>query len=138
MPTIWDDCDGFRDLILSVVLTRLPPMMRSYSWPNWPRTLAMAARMRRALSSLRKSKKGSTNQHGVSHWPLLRLLAAHDLYTGLALRPEWGAVNGSEAVSEQGLLEKLIERLPSEATVVGVPTLGFSRWPMRRPSADAP
>jgi hypothetical protein len=66
----------------------------------------------------------TTNQHGVSHWPLLRLLAAHDLYTGLALRPEWGAVNGSEAVSEQGLLEKLIERLPSEATVVGDANFG--------------
>src|ERR1035438_5758627 len=66
----------------------------------------------------------TTNQHGVSHWPLLRLLAAHDLYTGLALRREWGAVNGSEAVSEQGLLEKLIERLPSEATVVGDANFG--------------
>ena len=48
-------CDGFSDLILSAVLTRLPPMMRSYSRPSWPRTLAMAARMRRAFSSLRKS-----------------------------------------------------------------------------------
>ena len=45
-----------------------------------------------------------TNQHGVSHWPSLRLLAAHDLYTGLAARAEWGPVNGREAVSEQGLL----------------------------------
>ena len=27
----------------------------------------------------------TTNQHGESHWPLLRLLVAHDLYTGLAL-----------------------------------------------------
>ena len=48
------------------------------------------------------------NQHGVSHWPLLRLLAAHDLYTGLATRPEWGPVNGDQAVSEQGLLEAVI------------------------------
>ena len=57
----------------------------------------------------------TANQHGVAHWPLLRLLVAHDLYTGLALRPQWGPVNGSGAVSEQGLLEKLIERLPSAA-----------------------
>ena len=66
----------------------------------------------------------TSNQHGVSHWPLLRLLVAHDLYTGLALRPEWGAVNGSQAVSEQGLLEKAIERLPSRAAVVGDANFG--------------
>src|SRR3984885_4884485 len=58
-PTICEGCDGFSDLILSVVLIRLPPMMSSYSWPNCPRTLAIAERMRRALSSWRKSKKGS-------------------------------------------------------------------------------
>ena len=54
----------------------------------------------------------ASNQHGVSHWPVLRLLVAHDLYTGLALRPHWGRVNGSQAVSEQGLLEEAIEHLP--------------------------
>src|SRR5579859_2892203 len=59
MPTICDGFDGFSDLILSLVLTRLPPMMRSYSRPSWLRTFAMAARMRRAFSSLRKSKNGS-------------------------------------------------------------------------------
>ena len=67
----------------------------------------------------------ATNQHGASHWPLLRLLAAHDLYTGLALRPEWGPVNGSGAVSEQGLLEKAIERLPEAAIVVGDANFGI-------------
>ncbi len=64
------------------------------------------------------------NQHGVSHWPLLRLLAAHDLYTGLATRPEWGPVNGDQAVSEQGLLEAVIDRLPSEAAVVADANFG--------------
>jgi putative transposase len=64
------------------------------------------------------------NQHGVSHWPLLRLLMAHDLYTGLALRPEWGPVNGSQAVSEQGLLEQLIQRLPRLAILVGDANFG--------------
>ncbi len=64
------------------------------------------------------------NQHGVSHWPLLRLLVAHDLYTGLAMRPEWGPLNGSQAVSEQGLLEQAIDRLPSQAVVVGDANFG--------------
>ena len=66
----------------------------------------------------------TANQHGVAHWPLLRLLVAHDLYTGLALRPQWGPVNGSGAVSEQGLLEKSIERLPSAAILAGDANFG--------------
>jgi hypothetical protein len=66
----------------------------------------------------------TTNQHGESHWPLLRLLVAHDLYTGLALRPQWGPVNGSEAVSEQGLLEKALQRLPRQAAVVADANFG--------------
>src|SRR5207248_1282635 len=68
MPTISEGRDGFRDLILSVVLTRLPPMIRSYSRPNWPRTLTRAARMGRAFSSFRKSKNGS-----LTKWPWCKL-----------------------------------------------------------------
>ena len=66
----------------------------------------------------------TSNQHGASHWPLIRMLVAHDLYTGLAMRPAWGPMNGSQAVSEQGLLEQAIHRLPSEATVVGDANFG--------------
>jgi hypothetical protein len=65
-----------------------------------------------------------SNQHGESHWPLIRVLVAHDLDTGLAMRPEWGAMHGAEAVSEQGLLERAIERLPGGATVMGDANFG--------------
>lgn len=60
-----------------------------------------------------------SNQHGESHWSLLRMLVAHDLDTGLAICPEWGPMNGPNAVSEQSLLEKAIDRLPSGAVVGG-------------------
>jgi putative transposase len=66
----------------------------------------------------------AANQYRESHWPLIRLLVAHDLYTGLALRPEWGPMYGSEAVSEQGLLEKTIHRLPHGSVVVGDANFG--------------
>jgi putative transposase len=65
-----------------------------------------------------------SNQHGEAHWPLLRVLVAHDLRTGLAMRPEWGAMHGQEAVSEQGLLEQAIDRLPAGSTVVGDANFG--------------
>jgi hypothetical protein len=57
----------------------------------------------------------ASNQHGETHWPVLRMLVAHDLDTGLALRPEWD----SQKVSEQQLLERLLNRIPSQAILVG-------------------
>lgn len=60
-----------------------------------------------------------SNQHGEGHWPVLRVLVAHELYTGLAMRPEWGPMFGDEAVSEQELLERAIDRLPAGSTVLG-------------------
>jgi hypothetical protein len=66
----------------------------------------------------------TSNQHGPSHWPLIRMLVAHDLYTGLAMRPEWGPMHGEKAVSEQGLLESAIHRLPSQALIVGDSNFG--------------
>jgi DDE family transposase len=65
-----------------------------------------------------------SNQHGVSHWPVMRVLAAHDLETGLAIRPEWGAMYGPDAVSEQRLLERAIGRLPAGASVIGDSNFG--------------
>src|SRR5205085_4170346 len=53
-----------------------------------------------------------------------RVLVAHDLQTGLAMRPEWGPMNGDQAVSEQALLERAIDRLPERAIVIGDPNFG--------------
>jgi len=59
------------------------------------------------------------NQHGASHWPALRVVVAHDVVSGLAVRPCWGPMDGSEAVSEQGLTKKLMVRLPAGCAVLG-------------------
>ncbi len=65
-----------------------------------------------------------SNLHGEAHWPLLRMLVAHDLQTGLAMRPHWGAMHGQHAVSEQKLLEVAIGRLPSGSIVAGDANFG--------------
>jgi putative transposase len=65
-----------------------------------------------------------SNQHGESHWPVIRVLVAHDLETGLAMRPEWGPMYGDEAVGEQALLQRAMDRLPSGSTVVGDANFG--------------
>jgi hypothetical protein len=77
-----------------------------------------------ASAKLREQYPPGSNQHGESHWPLLRVLVAHDLHTGLAVRPQWGAMNGPQAVSEQGLLEEMLTRLPAGCTVAGDANFG--------------
>jgi hypothetical protein len=69
--------------------------------------------------ALAQSFPRASNQHGESPWPVMRMLVAHDLQTGLAMRPQWGPMYGPHAVSEQQLLESAIERLPQNATVIG-------------------
>ena len=59
------------------------------------------------------------NQHDISHWPVLRVLVAHEVISGLAVRPCWGPLRGDEAVSEQGLAKDLLGRLPPGSGVLG-------------------
>lgn len=65
-----------------------------------------------------------SNQHGEGHWPIVRVLVAHDVHTGLAMRPHWGPMYGPNAVSEQGLLEQAVDQLPSGSTVMGDANFG--------------
>lgn len=58
------------------------------------------------------------NQYGSNHWPMLKLVVFHDVFSGLALRPSWGAMYGPQAVSEQSLAEQALQRLPAEAMVL--------------------
>jgi hypothetical protein len=59
------------------------------------------------------------NQHGKSHWPVVKIVVAHDVDTAMAQLPEWGSMYGHAAVSEQELGERLMDRLPPRATLVG-------------------
>ena len=81
---------------------------------------------------IRQAYPPALNQHGESHWPVLRMLVAHDLDTGLALRPEWD----NQQVSEQQLVERLLDRLPSEAILVGDINFGVFRWLTGRRNAN--
>jgi hypothetical protein len=74
------------------------------------------------------------NQHGRGHWPALRLVVMHDLGTGLAQPPCWGAVNGRDAISEQALAEQAIQALPAGSVVVADRNFGiFSvAWAARK------
>ena len=59
------------------------------------------------------------NQYGQSHWPVLLLLVAEELTTGLVQRPCWGAKYGPNSVSEQKLTERVLDRLPAASVILG-------------------
>lgn len=69
-------------------------------------------------ADLRRTYPPGGNQHGEAHWPVIRILVAHHLGSGLAVRPCWGPMYGSEAVSEQGLTEQILGRLPADAALM--------------------
>jgi hypothetical protein len=105
------------DRIFDQLMTRMAPSGASGSRRAF---LVDGSTMRLACSpALAKRFPPSSNQHGESHWPVMRVLVAHDLQTGLAMRPQWGPMYGPEATSEQRLLEAAIGRLPAGATVIG-------------------
>jgi hypothetical protein len=59
------------------------------------------------------------NQHGTSHWSVVRVLVAHEVVSGLAIRPCWGPVDGPAAVSEQGLVKEMMRRMPVGSVGLG-------------------
>ena len=59
------------------------------------------------------------NQHGLSHWPVLRMVVLHELESGLAEEPGWGPMYGASAVSEQELAASCMDRLSAGAVIVG-------------------
>src|ERR1022692_3454272 len=65
------------------------------------------------------------NQHGDNHWPTMLLVAFHDVHSGLATRPSWGAMYGPGAVGEQELARQALERLPTEAIVLADGNFGI-------------
>ena len=69
--------------------------------------------------ALAKIYPPARNQHGASHWPVMRVLVAHDVLSGLAAPPCWGPLDGPKAVSEQGLAKDMLCRLPADCGVFG-------------------
>jgi hypothetical protein len=110
------------DRIFQQLVAQMAPPVSEGS----PRAFLLDGSSMRASHTLElcKAFPPGSNQHGASHWPLIRILVAHELETGLAMRPEWGAMYGGEAVSEQALLERAIDRLPGGSTVIGDANFG--------------
>jgi hypothetical protein len=87
---------------------------------------------------LLKAYPPAHNQHGISHWPIMRVVVAHDLRTGLAARPVWGPMYGPEAVSEQRLADLLMPRLPAGSAIVADRNFGIFSTAYKAEQTDHP
>ena len=118
LSVVQKSCDHIFDQLLA--------RMAASPADDEPRTFVLDGSTMRAAHTpeLCKTYPPGSNQHGESHWPVINVVVAHDLLTGLAMRPEWGAMYGPEAVSEQSLLERAIDRLPPGARVIGDANFG--------------
>lgn len=111
-------CDRiFQELIAELKSSSAEPSRRAF--------LLDGSSMRMAHSpELCRQYPAGSNQHGEGHWPVLKIVVAHDLQTGLGMRPEWGPMYGPDATSEQRLLESAIGRLPAGSIIVGDANFG--------------
>lgn len=71
-----------------------------------------------ATPELRQAYPPAQNQHGAAHWPIVRIVVAHDVVSGIAMRPCWGPMCGDQAVSEQQLAADSMGQLPAGSVVV--------------------
>ena len=78
-----------------------------------------------ATKDLREAFPPATNQYGSSHWPLLHVLVAHDLDTGLVCRPQFGAMYGKDCESESSLTLELLPRLPPYSLILADGNFGI-------------
>jgi putative transposase len=87
-----------------------------------------------ASAELKKLCPPAPNQHGQSHWPILRIVVLHDAETGLAQKPCWGPMYGSGAVSEQALATRAMDVLSPGAIIIGDRNFGVfgMAWAIRQ------
>ena len=78
-----------------------------------------------ASKELREAFPPASNQHGPGHWPILQVLVAHDLDTGLVCRPEIGAMYGEDNDSESSLTLDLLPRLPAYSLILADGNFGI-------------
>jgi hypothetical protein len=68
---------------------------------------------------LKQAFPPARNQLGESVWPVAMLMVASEMSTGCVLVPEIGAMYGENNTSEAAQAQRIIDRLPEDALVLG-------------------
>jgi DDE family transposase len=118
-------------LIIEAVMKRIVEQLRAEmqeGWKGLQRPVFLvdgsSLQMQHTGELVRNFPPGH-NQHGKNHWPVMRIVVFHDVWSGLALQPRWGPMYGDQAVSEQHLATEAMEQLPAEAVLLGDGNFGI-------------
>src|SRR5262249_48968370 len=76
-------------------------------------------------AELREAFPPPSNQHGPSHWPVLRVVVSHNLSNGLVCGPESGPAYGEDNECESILTRRLLPRLPPYSVILGDGNFGI-------------
>jgi hypothetical protein len=82
-------------------------------------------------SSLREAYPPAINQHGESVWPVMMLMVAHELQSGCALIPEFGAMYGADNTSEARQATAIGRRIPVDSLILA--DAGFGIFQVAHP-----
>lgn len=86
-------------------------------------------------SNLHDAYPPATNQHGETVWPVLMLMLAHELQSGCALVPEFGAMYGPHNTSEARQAAAISRRIPRGSLVLA--DAGFGIFSVAHAMKDA-
>jgi hypothetical protein len=86
-------------------------------------------------SNLRDAYPPATNQHGETVWPVMMLMVAHELQSGCALIPEFGAMYGPQRTSEAKQAAAIAQRIPAGSVVLA--DAGFGIFSVAHAMVDA-
>lgn len=76
-------------------------------------------------SKLRDAYPPATNQHGETVWPVMMLMVAHELQSGCALIPEFGAMYGPDNTSEARQAAAVGRRIPPGSLILADAAFGI-------------
>jgi hypothetical protein len=110
------------DRVMEVAAQRVFDTLVSAYPPSWQgrrafivdgTTLSLAA-----TPELTATFTPASNQHGPSHWPVMHMVVAHELASGLAAAPQYGAMYGPQAIGEVDLAVRLLAALPTRSILL--------------------
>jgi len=123
--------ERFAESVSQSLIDRSPPWFeerRAYIIDGTTMTLS-------PTSDLRKAYPPATNQHGETVWPVMMLMVAHELQSGCALIPEFGAMYGPNNTSESRQATAIGRRIPQGSLVLA--DAGFGIFSVAYPTVAA-
>jgi Transposase DDE domain len=115
------DTENFTDAVAHSIINSVPDQINNHKVFIIDGTTFKLS----PTSDLREAYPPATNQHGETVWPIIMLTVAHEMHSGAALRPEFGAMYGKQNTSEAKQAIAIAERIPKRSIVLADTNYGI-------------